>query len=167
MDSVTNTASARFIANSASVTQDYLSKIASGSRIVKASDDAAALAISSVLQADTAVLNQAGQNAANGSSIAQLADGGLARIGDNLSRMRELAAQAQSGAVSDTERGFINREFVQLRNEVGDIARSTRFNGDSLLDNTNSRDFAVGTQVGDNIALNNVDATDTDSASMR
>ncbi len=157
---VSDTSSARFIANSAFVMQDQLGKIASGSRIVKASDDAAGLAISTVLKADTAVLNQGARNAANGASLAQIADGGLARISDNLTRMKELAGQALSGAVTDSERSAINKEFTQLREEVGEIARTTRFNGESLLDNTDSRSFAVGSEVGDSIALDNVDATE-------
>lgn len=139
--------------------QNTINKLASGSNIPKASDAAASLAISTVLQADTVVLNQNAATAAQGASIGQIADGGLARISDGLIRMKELAAQALSGTQDPASLSAINAEFVQIRDEISQIAETTTFNGRGLLDNTDSSDFLIGTDVGDTISLDGVDAT--------
>ncbi len=129
-----------------------VSKLASGSRIVKASDDAAGLAIGTKLKADVTALNQAAINASQGASLLQVADGGLARIGDILQRMKALAAQSLSGVPTDTERGFIDSEFQELVSEIDGVAQTTRFNGESLLDGTvTSQSYFVGTDVSDTI----------------
>jgi flagellin len=107
---------------------------------VKASDDAAGLAIGTKLKGDVTVLTQAGINAAQGASVVQVADGGLARISDVLQRMKALAAQSLSGVPTDTERGFIDAEYQELILEIDGIADTTRFNGQSLLDGTDGRD---------------------------
>src|SRR3546814_9894388 len=106
----TNTAAnsaLRFLNYNTSQAASSVSKLASGSRIVKASDDAAGLAIGTRLKADVTALTQAGINASQGASVVQVADGGLARIGDVLPRMKALAAQSLSGVPHDTARGFI------------------------------------------------------------
>lgn len=142
-----------------------VSKIASGSRITKASDDAAGLAVGTSLQSDVTVLKQAATNAAHGSSILQTADGGMSRISDIVQRMRSLATQSQSGSVTDTERGYLDAEFQQLLEEVDGIASGTRFNDDPLLDGTGDWstgvDFRVGTETTDKITVTiaNVNAT--------
>jgi flagellin len=132
-------------------------KLASGSRIVKASDDAAGLAIGTRLKADVTALTQAGINASQGASVVQVADGGLARIGDVLQRMKALAAQSLSGVPTNTERGFIDAEYQELRAEITSIAQTTRFNGASLLDGATAAaqaaDYFVGTDVSDTITV--------------
>ncbi|MGQ9365019.1 flagellin [Azospirillum sp. ST 5-10] len=142
-----------------------VSKIASGSRITKASDDAAGLAVGTSLLSDVTVLNQAATNAANGSSILQAADGGMARISDIVQRMRSLATQALSGTVTDTERGYLDAEYQQLLEEIDGIASGTRFNDESLLDGTTSWtsgiDFRVGTNSADTINVTISDVTTT------
>jgi flagellin len=94
-------------------------------------------------------------NADQGASVLQVADGGLARIADVLQRMKALAAQSLSGVPSNTERGFIDAEFQQLRSEITAIAQTTRFNGDSLLDGSGQtvQTFFVGSEAGDNIVI--------------
>jgi flagellin len=154
----TNTAAnsaLRFLNYNAMQSGSSVSKLASGSRIVKASDDAAGLAIGTRLLADVTVLRQSSVNAAQGVSVLQVADGGLGRIADVLQRMKALAAQSLSGVPSNTERGFIDAEFQQLRQEITAIAQTTRFNGDSLLDGTGTspQNFFVGTEAGDNISV--------------
>jgi len=154
----TNTAAnsaLRFLNYNAMQSGSSVSKLASGSRIVKASDDAAGLAIGTRLLADVTVLRQSSVNAAQGASVLQVADGGLARIADVLQRMKALAAQSLSGVPSNTERGFIDAEFQQLRQEITAIAQTTRFNGDSLLDGTGqtTQTFFVGSEAGDNIVV--------------
>jgi flagellin len=154
----TNTAAnsaLRFLNYNSMMSGSSVSKLASGSRIVKASDDAAGLAIGTRLLADVTVLRQSAVNAAQGASVLQVADGGMARIADVLQRMKALAAQSLSGVPSNTERGFIDAEFQQLRDEITAIAETTRFNGDSLLDGTGTspQTFFVGSEAGDNIVI--------------
>ena len=110
-----------------------LSKLSSGTRVVSARDDAASMAIGARLNATTEALKTASVNVGQANSMLQIADGGMATIDDVLVRMKTLAVQASSGNLSDTERGFLNDEFVQLRDEIDRIASSTNFNGIQLL----------------------------------
>ncbi|MCZ4281793.1 flagellin [Kiloniella laminariae] len=141
------------------IQQNNVNKLASGSNFPKASDAAASLAISAVLQADTVVLNQNAATAAQGASIGQIADGGLARISEGLVRLKELAGQALGASQDPSSLNAINAEFVQIRDEISGVAGQTTFNGQGLLDNTGSQSFLIGTDVGDTINLDNVDAT--------
>ncbi|WP_420348837.1 flagellin [Pelagibius sp.] len=154
----TNTAAnsaLRFLNYNSSMASGSVGKLASGSRIVKASDDAAGLAIGTRLNADVTALTQAGINASQGASVVQVADGGLGRIADVLQRMKALAAQSLSGVPTDTERGFIDAEYQELVSEITDIALTTRFNGESLLVGTaGASDYFVGTDVSDTITVN-------------
>jgi flagellin len=142
-----------------------LAKIASGSRINKASDDAAGLAIAAKISSDITSLQQASTNSTQAISVLQTADGGASNISDILTRMKSLASQSSSGTVTDTERTYLNDEFSQLLEEVDGIASGTRYNGTSLLDGTS--DFAtgvsvlVGTNSADtiNIQINNLSAS--------
>jgi len=154
----TNTAAnsaLRFLNTNSAAASGSVGKLASGSRIVKASDDAAGLAIGTRLMADVTALTQAGINASQGASVVQVADGGLGRIGDVLQRMKALAAQSLSGVPTNTERGFIDAEYQELVSEITDIADTTRFNGQSLLNGTAvASDYFVGTDVADTITVN-------------
>src|SRR3546814_568582 len=168
----TNTAAnsaLRFLNYNAMMSGNSVSKLASGSRIVKASDDAAGLAIGTRLLADVTVLRQSAVNASQGASVLQVADGGLARIPDVLQRMKALAAQSLSGVPSNTERGFIDAEFQELRDEITAIAQTTRFNGDSLLDGTGTspQTFFVGSEAGDNIVVRSEEHTSELQSLMR
>ncbi len=151
----TNTAAnsaLRFLNFNSSKSGSSISKLASGSRIVKASDDAAGLAVGTRLKADVTVMRQAAVNASQGASVLQVADGGMARIADVLQRLKALAAQSLSGVPSNTERGFIDSEFQELVAEIDGISATTRFNGDSLLDGTTTtQSYFVGSEAGDTI----------------
>ena len=153
----TNTAAntaTRFLNNNTSMASSSVGKLASGSRIVRASDDAAGLAIASRLNSDVVALQQASINASQGASMVQVADGGLARIGDVLQRMKALAAASLSGVPTNNERAFIDAEYQELINEIDGIAATTRFNGDSLLDGTTgAASFFVGTDASDLITV--------------
>ena len=115
-----------------------LARIASGSRITKASDDAAGLAIGTRMQTDVATLAQASTNAQHGEAVLSTADGGLSSINDILQRMKTLATQAVSGTVSDTELAYVQAELDELSEEIDDIAAATTFNGISLLDGSSA-----------------------------
>ncbi|WP_291717409.1 flagellin [Magnetospirillum sp. 64-120] len=135
----TNTAAnsaLRYLNLNSEAQSSSLSKLASGSRITKASDDAAGLAIGTRIQSDVTVLSQAATNASQATAILQTADGGLARISDILQRMKSLATQSDSGSVTDSERTYIDAEYQELLEEIDGIASSTRYNGVSLLDGT-------------------------------
>lgn len=145
--------------NSAEQTSS-LSKLASGSRISQASDDAAGLAIATRINSDVTALSQAATNASHGVSVLQTADGGASNITDILQRMKSLASQAASGTVTDAERVYIDAEFSQLIDEVDGISTSTRYNGVSLLDgNSDFSGSGVTVMVGS-------DATDTINVSI-
>lgn len=110
-----------------------LERLASGYRINKSADDAAGLAISENLRAQIRGLKQANRNANDGISLAQVAEGGLNEISNMIIRMRELAVQGSSDTVSDTERGFIDKEFQQLKREIQRVSEVTEYNGNELL----------------------------------
>nr|WP_213216153.1 flagellin [Roseibium polysiphoniae] len=142
----TNTAAntaVRYLNSNSSEQSDSLAKLASGSSITKASDDAAGLAIATKISSDVASLEQASTNASHGISVLQTADGGAANVSDILERMKTLSSQSASGTVTDTERAYIQAEFEQLQEEINGIAESTRYNGQSLLDG--SSDFSDDT----------------------
>ena len=143
----TNTAAnsaVRYLNINASEQSSSLSKLASGSRITQASDDAAGLAISTRISSDVATLNQAATNATQAVSVLQTADGGASNISDILERMKTLATQSASGTVTDSERTYIDAEFQELIEQIDTIATGTRFNGESLLDGTSAFDKATG-----------------------
>ena len=121
-----------------------LSKLSSGTRVVSARDDAASMAIGARLNATTEALKTASVNVGQANSMLQIADGGMATIDNILVRMKTLAVQASSGNLSDTERGFLNDEFVQLREEIDRIASSTNFNGIQLLGDGGDVAFEFG-----------------------
>jgi flagellin len=164
----TNTAAntaVRYLNINAADESDALSKLSSGSRITKASDDAAGLAISSRIESDVATLEQAATNASHGVSVLQTADGGASNISDILQRMKTLASQSASGTVSDTDRAYIEAEFSQLVDQVDSIATGTRYNGVSLLDGSSPFSSGVSVMVGSsatdviNITIENLSAS--------
>ncbi|MCM2281927.1 MAG: flagellin FliC [Bdellovibrionaceae bacterium] len=123
-----------------------LARLSSGFRINQAADDAAGLAISENLKAQIRGLRQAGRNANDGISLVQVAEGGLNEISSMLIRLRELAVQASSDTIGDTERKFIDVEYQQLKSEIQRIAEVTEFNGRDLLNGTGGIiDIQVGT----------------------
>ena len=125
--------------------QDSLAKLASGSRINKAADDAAGLAISENLKAQIRSTRQANRNANDGVSMVQTAEGGLNEISNIIIRMRELGIQAGSDTVGMNERGFIDKEIQQLKNEMQRIAAVTTWGKTKLLDGSTPKfDFQVG-----------------------
>jgi len=128
---------------------EKLSQLASGSRIVQASDDAAGLAIGTQLQANSTVFMQDQTNVSQGTSILQSADGALAQISNVLQRMMALATEAASGQVTNTQRSQdINTEYTQLKGEITSIVSSTTYAGQTLLSGNflSNVKFLVGTQ---------------------
>ena len=108
-------------------------RVSSGLRINSASDDAAGLAISEKLRSDIRVLQQGVRNLNDGVSLLNTAEAALGEISDMIIRMRELAAQAASGTVGDSERALLQVEVVQLQAEITRIGVATEFNGQVLF----------------------------------
>ena len=110
-----------------------IEKMASGSRIVRAADDSAGLAISEKMKATIRSVRQDIRNANDGISMIQVAEGAMNETSNILTRFRELSIQAASDNISDTERGFVDKEVQSLKGEVDRIAKSTEYNGTKLL----------------------------------
>lgn len=110
-----------------------MQRLATGLRINSAKDDASGLALVSRLNSQVDGLRQAARNASDAISMLQTAEGGLQSITENLQRMRELAIQSANGAISDTERGYLNQEYLQLVQEINRVAESTQFGDVQLL----------------------------------
>lgn len=132
-----------------------LERLSSGNRINHAGDDAAGLAISENLRAQIRGIKQAKRNSQDGISMIQVTEGGLNEISNMLIRMRELAIQAASDTIGDTERQFTDREFQYLKLEIDRIANSTSFNGTPLL-NGRSGIFEIQVGVHNNPVLDRV-----------
>ena len=125
--------------------ESTLSKMSSGSRITKAADDAAGLAISEKLEATVRSNQQANRNANDGIWMVQTAEGGLDEISNMLTRLRELSIQAASDTVGDTERSFTDMEYQNLKQEIERISQVTEFNGTKLLAGQGDKlDFQIG-----------------------
>jgi flagellin len=121
-------------------------QLASGSRINKAADDAAGLAISETMKSQIRSSIQARRNANDGISLVQTAEGGLGEISNIITRLRELGIQAASDTIGEKERSLVDVEAQQLKGEVQRIANTTSWNTTKLLDGSTPQfDFQVGT----------------------
>lgn len=141
-----------------------LERLSSGTRINRAGDDAAGLAISEKLKANIRSLKQAGRNANDGISLIQTAEGAMSEIGNIMIRMRELSIQGASDTIGDTERGFIDKEVQKLKEEITRIAASTEFNGRHLLDGTeNELEIQVGIKNSPELDRFHISTTDLKS----
>jgi len=138
----------RRLGQSSDAVQGSISKLSSGSRINKAADDAAGLAISENLRADVRGLNVAKRNALDGVSMIQTAEGGLEETTNMLIRLRELAVQSASDTIGGQEREFLNKEYLQLKDEIDRIALSTEFNGTRVLMGQSASDYGSELQTG-------------------
>lgn len=149
-----------------------LAKISSGSRIVRAADDAAGAAIADALQSDITSLNVVAQTVQQVDSLLTITDGGLQRVGDILQRLKGLATQYNSGTLSATEQGFVNDEYAQLGGELALIKSSVTYNGDALLDGAFTQTAIFGVLATDTFALDlttgtvGANTTDVDLAGL-
>jgi flagellin len=126
-----------------------LERLASGSRINRAGDDAAGLAISEKFKSNIRSMTQASRNANDGVSLVQVAEGSMNEISNILIRMRELSIQTASDTIGDQERQFVDKEMQHLKSEIDRIAQSTEFNGRKLLDGSVGKlDVQIG--IGNN-----------------
>jgi len=132
---------------------DSFRKLASGYRVERVADDAAGLAVSGNLESRAMSQRVAMRNTNDCVGLVQTAEGAMNEMGDMMKRMRELAVQSSSEALADTERAYLNDEFIQMQGELGRLRAVTNFNGTNLLDGSLSTglDVQVGAnQSGDN-----------------
>ncbi|NBQ53198.1 MAG: flagellin FliC, partial [Proteobacteria bacterium] len=139
----------RFLSDSNSQLQSSMEKLSSGYRINKSADDAAGLAISESLRGKVRGLNVAQRNANDAVSLVQVAEGGMNEMTNILVRLRELSVQSSTDTIGDRERGYLNREYTQLVDELDRIGSSTEFNGTKIFDPNNTQSQFV-IQVGTN-----------------
>ncbi|MFT9456448.1 MAG: flagellin [Liquorilactobacillus hordei] len=135
-----------------------LAKLSSGSRINKAGDDAAGLAISEKMKAQVSGLSQATRNAQDGISLIQTAEGALNETHSILGRMRDLSVQSANGTLSSDDRDAIQKEFGSLQKEISRISTTTQFNTKGLLNGTSgsgsqSFTFQIGANAGQTMAV--------------
>ena len=119
-----------------SALQKSINRLSTGLRINSAADDAAGLAISEKMRAQIRGLDQAASNAQDGISMIQTAEGALNETHSILQRMRELSVQASNDTLTQQDRGYIQLEVDQLKEEVTRISNTTQFNKKKLLDGT-------------------------------
>lgn len=103
-------------------------RLSSGYRINRSADDAAGLAISEKMRRQIRGLTQAAQNAQDGISMVQIADGAMAEVQDMLHRGTELSVKAANGTLTDEDRSYIQREVAQIKEEIDTISDRTYFN---------------------------------------
>ena len=154
--------------NDRAMTQS-MQRLATGTRINSAADDAAGLAVASKLSSQITGLGQAVRNGNDAIAVLQTADGAMIEVGNMLQRMRELAVQGGNGTLSSTDLTALNTEFVALQTEIERIADNTQWNGDNLLDGTAGTNglmtFQVGYEADQTITVNLGDLqTDGDAA---
>ncbi len=137
MISLLNNISALEAQNQLNVTQSKLQntlfQLSSGQRINSGADDAAGLAIANGLQANITALTQSGQNANSGVGQLQVADGALAQVTTLLNRAVTLATESSSGTVSNSQRGALQAEYLQINQEINSIGSSTNYNGTAVF----------------------------------
>ncbi len=147
------------------LTNKSLQKLSSGLKINSAADDPAGLSISEKMRAQVRGLDQATQNAQDGISLIQTAEGALNETSSILQRMRELAVKAANDTEATVDRDAIKNELDQLAQEITRISDTTKFNGKELMSSTGqfSGDFLIGANSGENL---NVQLSAMDSVSL-
>ncbi len=108
-------------------------RLSSGKRNVTPADDPASLSIGMNMMAQLSGMRSSLANASQGSSMMQVASGGINQIMDILAQQKALAVQAQSGSLTASDRSFLNQTFQELTEEINQIASTTNFNGINLL----------------------------------
>jgi flagellin len=126
----------RLLSDNNNKLSQVFSRVSSGQRILKSSDDSAGLMASESLRSDVRTLRQGVRNLNEGISLLNVVDGAINEEVSILIRMRELSQQASTGTIGATERQSTNLEFDAMRTELNRISKTTEFNGIKLLDGT-------------------------------
>lgn len=121
------------LANNDSRLADSLERLSSGLKINHAKDNPAGLAMAKRMNAQIVGLSTASQNASDGISVIEIADGALTEVAEMLQRMNELCVKSATGSLGDDDRSVIQDEIAQLKEEIDRVADTTEFNGQKLL----------------------------------
>lgn len=140
--------SARNLYGSQSSLATSLQRLSSGLRVNSAKDDAAGLAIAERMNSQVRGMKVAIRNANDGISMAQTAESAMGQVGEMLQRMRELTVQASNATNQGGDRDSLQKEFLQLQNEITRVSQSTSFNGSKILVGTGTQTFQVGANAG-------------------
>lgn len=132
---------------------DNLRQLASGKRVESAHDDAAAMQIIERLTAESQAYQRSLGNAYDGVSMLGVAEGGLANIQDDVSRIRELTVQAGNGALTDADREALQQEAAQLTENIYQTVDRTEFAGIPLLSQNDSRSFQLGNDANTSLSI--------------
>lgn len=144
----------RYLNQATDASAKSMERLATGSKINSAKDDAAGLQISNRLMTQSRGLDVAVRNANDGISMAQTAEGSMQESTSILQRMRDLSLQSSNGANSDDDRVAIQEEVTALKDELNRIAETTSFGGTKLLNGTfGSRSIQVGADSGEAVQL--------------
>ena len=143
----------RQMGSAQSAQMNSMEKLSSGLRINSAKDDAAGLSISEKMRGQIRGLEQASNNAQDGISLMQTAEGALNETHDILQRMRELAVQSANDTNTDTDRKELQKEVNELASEISRIGDNTEFNTKTLLDGSFSATFQIGANSGQNLSI--------------
>lgn len=120
--------------NSNAQLETAFERLSTGKRVNAAVDDAAGLAIGKDLESRVRGLNQAVRNVNDGISMVQVAEGTLDEVTSILQRMRDLAVQASSDGIGDTERGYLDTEHSKLATTLEAVVNQAKFNDKDLID---------------------------------
>jgi flagellin len=146
----------RHLTETSSAIAKSMERLSSGFRINRAADDAAGLAISERMRAQTRGLEQTTRNIQDGVSLVQTAEGNLDEVHSMLQRVRELAVQYKNGTLSASDQAAIQTEVNQLASEIERVGSSAKFNGITLLAASGSVTFQVGVNDGDAITVSTI-----------
>jgi flagellin len=130
-----------------------MEKLSSGYRINRAADDAAGLGISEKMRGQIGGLAQAQQNAQDGISMVQTAEGALAEVHSMLQRVRDLKVQYNNGTLDTDDKAAVGAEVGQIAKEVNDIVGQTKFNGKTVFGGSDSFSFQVGANDNETISI--------------
>ena len=130
--------------------QKSTEKLSSGYKINRAADDAAGLSISEKMRNQIRGLNKASDNAQDGISLVQTAEGALNEVHSMLQRMSELAVQASNGTNASQDRTALDNEVQQLKTEIERVGTTTQFNKMDILTGEFSSNNEKTLQVGAN-----------------
>ncbi|APD89151.1 flagellin [Alteromonas mediterranea] len=137
--------------------ESLMEKLASGKKINDATDGAAAQQIIDRLTSEVEGNRQSLNNVYDGISVAQVAEGGLGSINDDVNRIRELTLQSGNGVLSSGDRRAIQSEITQLQENISQTIEQTNFAGKPLLSENGSLDFQSGANANQSISINTQD----------
>lgn len=122
------------LANNDNLLAQSLERLSSGLKVNHGKDNPAGLAMSKRMNAQLEGVGVARDNASNGISVLEIADGALSEVTEMIQRMSELTVKAANDTLTDSDRETIQKEISQLKDEITRISETTEFNGQKLLD---------------------------------